>query len=150
MKYFVTLLLIAVIAACGTKKGKELKESDILSDVPEVFDTLLIEQNTAVLWWPDSNDQVIMIENYDEISYNKFVDDMTWYTQNAVELFDSLGISNKVTSRDFIVFRKSDNSTIVLKRKEVKGNMVLLHKDKEPLVLSMDSYNKREIFDYYK
>jgi hypothetical protein len=91
-----------------------------------------------------------MKENYDEISYNKFVDDMTWYTQNAVELFDSLRIANKVTSRDFVVFKKADNSTVILKRKEVKGNMVLLNKEKEPLVLSLDNYNRKQVFEYFK
>lgn len=152
MKYFASLFLIAALIACGTRKNQELQESgsDLSDEVPEVFDTLFVDQNMAVLWWPDSNDQVTMKENYDEISYNKFVDDMTWYTQNAVNMFDSMGIANKVTSRDFVVFKKSDNSILILKRKEVKGNMILLNKQKEPLIFSLDNYNRKQVFDYFR
>ncbi|HEX2394981.1 MAG TPA: hypothetical protein VHI78_06510 [Bacteroidales bacterium] len=151
MKYLVTFLLITIIAACGTRKNKEfLDPADDNSPITEVYDTLLIDGNMAVLWWPDSNDQVIMKENYDEISYNKFVDDMTFFTQRAVQMFDSIGIENKVTDRDIIVFKKSDDSDTILKRKEVKGNMVLFHKGKEPLVFSMDNYNRQQIKDFYR
>lgn len=149
MKYTVPFLLIIIIVACGTGKNKAfLDPSD--DQTTEVYDTLFVGKNTAILWWPDSNDQVIMKESYDEISYNKFVDDMTFYTQKAVKLFDSIGIESKVTDRDFIVFQNADKPEVILKRKEVNGNMVLLHNDKEPLVFSIDNYNSQQIKDFYR
>lgn len=151
MKYFVPLLLVIILTGCGTKKSKDLQNSDTpLVGVTEIYDTMIIDRNIAVIWWPDSNDQVVMKENYDEISYNTFVDDLTWYTQKAVEMLDSFNIENRVTDKDVIVFKKNDEQEVILKRKEIKGNMVLFNVNKEPLVANVNEYNRKLVIEFFK
>jgi hypothetical protein len=151
MKYVFFIFVILVFISCGTRKNKELQDpvfSAIQSD--EIFDTLIINKNIAILWWPDSNDQVIMKRSYDEISYNTFVDDLTWYTQRAVGMLDSIGIENRITDKDVIIFKRDDSSEVILNRKEIKGNMVLLNTQKDPMITNINDYRRNLIVDYYK
>jgi len=154
MKYLITLFLIGTLVSCGTRKNKDLQSAanpdDLSLQSSELFDTLFINTNFAVCWWPDSNDQVIMRQNYDQISYNKFVDDLTWYTEKAVEMLDSLGIDSRITDKDVIVFTDGNKSEISLKRKDVKGNLVLFNVEKEPLISTINDFNRKEIIDYFK
>lgn len=153
MKYLTFILIIAITIGCRYRKNNELRDlqqSQISAESPDNYDTLVLNNNIAVLWWPDSVDQVIMKASYDKISYNKFVDDMTWYTQKAIEFFDSLNIDNRITDIDVIVFKRSEGQGIVLNRKEIDGNMVLFHAEKEPLILSIDDFNRKEIVSFYR
>jgi hypothetical protein len=118
--------------------------------IAEIPDTLIIDRNVAVLWWPDSNEQAIMKENYDEISYRKFVDDMTWYSENAAQMLDSMKVGYKITDKDVIIFKNASQNNIVLKRKEVRGNMVLFNLNKDTMVTSMDNYNRKKVISFFK
>jgi len=152
MKHLVSVLLFAaLIVSCGTRKSKELQDpGNATVQIAEVFDTLIVDRNIAIIWWPDSIDQIIMKENYDEISYNTFVDDLTWYTQRAVEMLDSFNIDNRVTDKDIIILQKNDNSKVVLKRKETKGNFVLLNPESDPFVANVNEYNRKQVIDFFK
>jgi hypothetical protein len=116
-------------------------------DIP---DTMTIDQNMVILWWPDSIQQIEMREEFDEISYNKFVDDLTWYSEKAVEMLDSAHIKNKITDRDVIIFKSKNKGNIEMKRKETKGNMVLFNVDKDPFITNMTSFDRKEIISFFK
>jgi hypothetical protein len=118
-----------------------------LVDIP---DTMIIDQNMVVLWWPDSIQQIEMKEKFDETSYNKFVDDLTWYSEKAVEMLDSAHINNKITDRDVIIFKNKIKGTIEVKRKETNGNMVLFNVNKDPFVTNMTSFDRKEVISFFK
>lgn len=150
MKSILTVLIIISIAGCGTRKNKELQDPvNSPAEFSEILDTLLIEKNIAIIWWPDSIDQIVMKKNYDEISYNTFVDDLTWYTQRAVNMLDSFDIESRVTDKDVIIFKKQDNSQVIMNRKEIKGNLVLFNTTVDPFVANVNEYNRSQVLGYF-
>lgn len=140
-----------MLVSCGTRKSSNTQPDSSAGDtLTEVQDTLFVENNMVVFLWPDSTEQVVFKERFDETSYNKFVDDLTWYTEKAVGMLDSIKVENRITDRDVIVIKRPDQQEIVFIRKELQGNMILFKTGKEPVITSMTGYNPTEVRDYFK
>ncbi|HLO58940.1 MAG TPA: hypothetical protein VK179_09380 [Bacteroidales bacterium] len=152
MKIFLVVLFSVLILGCNGRKTPVTAVSEEDSDMAsaEVPDTLVVEQNMVVFWWPDSTQQVAMKNSLDEISYRKFVDDMTWYNERAIQMLDSFRIASKITDRDVIVFKAGGISKVTIERDETKGNMVLFRENKEPLITSMNNFNRKEVISFFK
>jgi len=145
-------LFSVLILGCNGRKTPVAsineEDSDLVS--AEIPDTLVVDQNMVVFWWPDSTQQVAMKNNLDEISYRKFVDDMTWYNEQAIQMLDSFRIASRITDKDVIVFKAGGVSKIIIERNESKSNIVLLHENKEPLITSMNNFNRKEVISFFK
>lgn len=150
MKFLTFFILSVFIIACNNKNTKVSPVNENVEELVDIPDTMIIDQNMVVLWWPDSIQQIEMKEKFDETSYNKFVDDLTWYSEKAVEMLDSAHINNKITDRDVIIFKNKIKGTIEVKRKETNGNMVLFNVNKDPFVTNMTSFDRKEVISFFK
>jgi hypothetical protein len=152
MKFFLVVLFSVLILGCNGRKTPVTsvieEDSDMVS--AEIPDTLVVDQNMVVFWWPDSTQQVAMKNNLDEISYRKYVDDKTFYNERAIQMLDSFRIASKITDKDVIVFKAGGASKVTIERNETKGDMVLLYENKEPLITSMNNFNRKEVISFFK
>jgi hypothetical protein len=152
MKFFLVVLFSVLILGCNGRKTPvtSVNEEDSDMEFAEIPDTLVVDQNMVVFWWPDSTQQVAMKNNLDEISYRKYVDDMTFYNERAIQMLDSFRITSKITDKDVIVFKAGGVSKVTIERNTTKGDMVLLHENKEPLITSMNNFNRKEVISFFK
>ena len=151
MKYLFIIVVMGILLSCGTRKSNDtLQDTSAGDTITEEPDTLFVENNMVVFLWPDSSEQIIMKEKFDENSYNKFVDDLTWYTEKAVEMLDSIKVENRITDKDVIILKSADKDEIVYNRKELQGNMILFKAGKEPVITTMTGYKRKEVHEYFK
>lgn len=151
MKYLFIIVVMGVLLSCGPRQGNNTQQDTSAGDTfDEELDTLYVENNMVVFLWPDSSEQIVMKEKYDENSYNKFVDDLTWYTEKAVQMLDSLKVEHRITDKDVVILKSADKDEIVYNRRELQGNMILFKAGTKPVITSMTGYNRKEVHDYFK
>lgn len=109
----------------------------------------IINENCVVFLWPDSTEiDKLKAENSEE-DYNEIVADLTWYPGIAAEVLDSFKIKNISCDEEYIILRNSKNKETKLKRKEIKGDMILFRIDKEPIFSSAIEFYKDLTLKYF-
>lgn len=110
----------------------------------------LVTEPCVLFMYPDTSEINEMQAKYDEETYAEIVADLTWYPGIAGEVLDSFGIKNMICDAKYIVLKTSDNTELKFERKKLKGNMVLFHPDKEPIISSAIDFDRDLTLAYFK
>lgn len=162
----IVYILISILAFSSCKDNAS--QSSSLSDradttaESEKIDTTLIEKKAALepntlfvkesyvlFMYPDTNEINAMQQKYDDETYVEIIADMTWYPELASEVLDSFAIKNQNCDSEYIILKKSDNSEIKYKRKELDGDMILFHPDKDPIISSSVDFDREFTLTYF-
>lgn len=131
--------------SCSTAKSDLPKEKLIAKS-----NELIVNENCVIFMWPDSTELAEMQAKYDEETYLEIAADISWYPGIASEVLDSFNIKYQNCDKEYLILVSSKNDQIKLKRKELDGDMVLFHVDKEPIISSAIDFDREQMIEYYK
>lgn len=150
------LIVLITLAACKEDKKdagtpSEIDKSPATSAVDKIGNTnsILIKKSIVLFMMPDTTEINAWQSQYSEEDYAEIVADLTWYPGVAAEQLDSLNIKNQYFDKDSIVIKHTDNSETFLRRKELDGDMVLIHPGKKPIITHSIDFDKDQILDYF-
>ena len=156
LKAMKNLLLIVVLIfafGCSGRKNAETAKDNV-SDHPQAEiingNTQIISEKAVIFLFPDSLELKNWQEEYDEETYNEIIADMTWYPGLAGESLDELNIKNFYSDKEYLLFIMSDNTELKLKRKDVDGNMIVFHPDKDLLITYSVYYDMEAVLNHLK
>jgi len=160
MKPFLVILSIIMIVSCveSNENSDSNQKSDSISKKgmtqnerkTKSKNEAIIDENCVIFLWPDSIEiEKMQAENSEEV-YNEIVADLTWYPGIAAEVLDSFKIKNISCDEEYIILRNSKNKETKLKRKEIKGDMILFRIDKEPIFSSAISFERELTLKYFE
>jgi hypothetical protein len=110
---------------------------------------MLVGKSCVIFLWPDSIELVKLQTENDEDTYNEIVADLTWYPGVASEVLDSLGIDIFNCDKDSIILFNGSTVVAKYKRKELKGDMILFNKNKEPQISWAIEFDKNIALNYF-
>jgi hypothetical protein len=147
------LLILVTLIGCSTANQNESKRANEKLNASHTLtnleNALTVNENCVVFLWPDSFDIAKMKAENSEEAYNIIVDDLAWYLGQAGLMCDTLNIKSYPCNKEFIVFTNSEKNLVTLKRKELKGDMVLVNLKKEPKIEYSVNFNKDSVLKYF-
>ncbi|MDT0555048.1 hypothetical protein [Patiriisocius hiemis] len=156
MKNLKLLIVLVILSACNQGKQRTEASTEIdtnanakVADTVDNKNAIVINERMVLFLMPDSTEINEMQSKYVEEDFIEIISDMTWYPDMAGEQLDSLNIKNQYFDKDSIIIKHSDNSETVLKRKELDGDMVLIHPDKKPVITNSVDFDKAQTLSYF-
>lgn len=157
MKNIRILIVVFILSAC--KQGEErigtsaesnnIYKSSVIENV-ESANAIVVNENRVILLMPSENEIDDIQSKYSEEDFIEVLADMTWYTDLASEQLDSLGIKNQYFDKDSIIIKQLDKSETILIKKELDGDMVLIHPHKKPVISNSVDFDKAKVIKYFE
>ena len=113
----------------------------------KISDTMIINEDCAILLWPDSLELVAMQEKYPE-GYVEILDDMIYYASDAAMALNDAGIKNFFCDKTVIQFINSPKDYFI-ERKKTEGSMIFLKQGKEPYITYSVNFNLDSCKNYF-
>jgi hypothetical protein len=143
MKYVFLVLLTTLFFSCNnstTDKAKDTKPdtasgSAVTDPVQDNPDTLVVDKNTAVYYWPDAAGVAKWEKKLGKEAFQTGADDMIEYRNSTGRFLDSMKLSLvKTEDHKFVKFIKADQSSTLIKLDTISNlwGIYLFAPGKEP------------------
>jgi hypothetical protein len=141
MKYIFFVSLITFFVSCNnstTDKAKDTKPdtgSAVTDPVPDNTDTMIVDKNTAVYYWPDAAGVAKWEKKLGKEAFQTGADDMIEYRNSTSRFLDSMKLSLiKTEDHKFVKFIKADKSSTLIKLDTISNlwGIYLFAPGKEP------------------
>jgi len=156
MKSINILVLVFFLSACNEMK-QQTDTSQASNSAPETIvsknleskNSIVVNESIVLFMMPDTTEINEMQSKYSEDIYAEIIADMTWYPGMAGMVLDSLSIQNQNFNKDSIIIEHNNKSETILIRKELDGDMVLIHPNKKPIVAYSVDFDKNQVLKYF-
>lgn len=156
MKNIEIIIVLLILSACNPEKQRTDTSPEInnaarttVIDNIENTNSILLNESVVIFLVLDTTEINEMQSKYSEEDYAEIVADMTWYPSMAGEQLDSLSIKHRQFDKDSIIIKHTDKSETILLRKDLDGDMLLIHPNKKPIITHSIDFDKAQILNYF-